>query len=525
MSDHTPLSIAIPIMDEIINTSKLSIQQKSEQEIAFIEEVISFFKNFDTSNITNKKCLEYTVNNLDSLVNRVWNKNTKQMRITKHSKKWWTDECNKALTDYRALRSLNDWKTFKKVVKNTKKSFFNTKIREVVDKSHSPWELMNWINKCKLPTTKAIKYEGQLCLTPESLWGALHAIFNTALHCQADTEVLNKLRSKPTINWVPFSKEEFRQALIKCNNSSAPGPDKLMWWHLKVILKQDVCLSHIINIVDACINLGHWPNHFKRSSMIIIPKPNKPAYNNLKSFHPIVLLNTISKLIEKMIAERLQFHIIKNNFIHPSQLGGLKFKSTTDAGIVLTHIIRSGWVKNKTTSILVFDIAQFFPSLNHHLLTLSLIKADLDPKVTSFFENFLVRRKTNYVWNKFSSPTYEVNVGVGQGSALSPILFTLYLSPLLYILEKRLKILNIPVSLISFIDDSLFISQNKSIDVSNSQLFCSYNILFSFLDKFGLNIEHSKTETFHFNRSHRTFNPSPLDLSPLGGPILCPKNS
>ena len=169
MSDHTPLSIAIPIMDEIINTSKLSIQQKSEQEIAFIEEVISFFKNFDTSNITNKKCLEYTVNNLDSLVNRVWNKNTKQMRITKHSKKWWTDECNKALTDYRALRSLNDWKTFKKVVKNTKKSFFNTKIREVADKSHSPWELMNWINKCKLPTTKAIKYEGQLCLTPESL--------------------------------------------------------------------------------------------------------------------------------------------------------------------------------------------------------------------------------------------------------------------------------------------------------------------------------------------------------------------
>jgi len=72
------------------------------------------------------------------------------------------------------------------------------------------------------------------------------------------------------------------------------------------------------------------------------------------------------------------------------------------------------------------------------------------------------------MWNKLSSPTYEVNVGVGQESALSPILSALYLSPLLYILEKHLKILNIPVSLISFVDDSLFISQNKSIDVSNS---------------------------------------------------------
>jgi len=120
---------------------------------------------------------------------------------------------------------------------------------------------------------------------------------------------------------------------------------------------------------------------------------------------------------------------------------------------------------------------------------------------------------------------YEVNVGVGQGFALSPILSALYLSPLLYILEKCLKILNIPISLISFVDDSLFISQNKSIDVSNSQLFCSYNILSSLLNKFGLNIEQSKTETFHFNRSHRMFNPSPLDLSPLGGLILCPENS
>jgi len=76
-SNHAPLFITIPIMDKIINTSKLPIQQKSKQEIAFIKEVISSFKNLDTSNITNKECLKYTVNNLDLLVNRAWNKNAK----------------------------------------------------------------------------------------------------------------------------------------------------------------------------------------------------------------------------------------------------------------------------------------------------------------------------------------------------------------------------------------------------------------------------------------------------------------
>ena len=120
---------------------------------------------------------------------------------------------------------------------------------------------------------------------------------------------------------------------------------------------------------------------------------------------------------------------------------------------------------------------------------------------------------------------FEVDVGVGQGSTLSPILSTLYLSLFLYILENRLKNLQIPVSILSFVDNGLIIAQNKSLDISNSYLFCSYNVLSKLLDSFGLVIEHSKTEIFHFSRSQGFFNPPPLDPSPLGGPILRPKDT
>ena len=177
--------------------------------------------------------------------------------------------------------------------------------------------------------------------------------------------------------------------ISKCADSSSPGPDRLTWRHWKTIVKNDVCLSKIINIANACINLGHWPRYFKVSTMVIIPKPNKSSYDNLKAFHPIVFLNTLGKLIEKVIAKRLQFTVASNNFIHPSQLGGLKFKSTADAGIVLTHIVRLGWAKGKATSSLAFDISQFFPSLNHCFLVLILEKAGLDSKVVSFFSNYL----------------------------------------------------------------------------------------------------------------------------------------
>ena len=56
-SDYTPLSITIPIVDETIITSKLSIQQNSKQETTFIREVISGVKNLNTLNISNKECL------------------------------------------------------------------------------------------------------------------------------------------------------------------------------------------------------------------------------------------------------------------------------------------------------------------------------------------------------------------------------------------------------------------------------------------------------------------------------------
>jgi len=85
-------------------------------------------------------------------------------------------------------------------------------------------------------------------------------------------------------------------------------------------------------------------------------------------------------------------------------------------------------------------------------------KARFDIKVSNFFKNYLIGRKMTYLWNNFSSPLHNIDVGVGQGSALSPILLALYLSLIFYILEKQLKNLKIPVSILSFVDNRLFIS-------------------------------------------------------------------
>ena len=168
---------------------------------------------------------------------------------------------------------------------------------------------------------------------------------------------------------------------------------------------------------------------------------------------------------------------------------------------------------------------QFFLFLNHQLLSLILDKVELDHKILTFFKNYLIGRKTKYLWNEFTSPSFNVNIGVGQRSALSPILSAIYLSPVFLSLENHLKILKIPISIIFLVDNGLFISQNKSISHSNANLFCCYDIISSLLTKCSLVVKHGKTDVFHFSRSHEAFNPPPLDLSSLGGPILLSKDT
>jgi hypothetical protein len=177
-------------------------------------------------------------------------------------------------------------------------------------------------------------------------------------------------------------------------SSSSPA---VTWQHLKFILVVPECEQVILELANACINTGHWPKHFKDSVSVIILKPNKPSYSAPKVFRPIVLLNTLGKLVEKMISNRFQFDMIKFNLVDLNQMGGVRQRSTKDAGLFLTHLVRTGWAAGMKMSVLAFDIAQFFPSINHQLLLVVLRKQGFHPRVVSFFESYLVERHTAYV--------------------------------------------------------------------------------------------------------------------------------
>ena len=83
-------------------------------------------------------------------------------------------------------------------------------------------------------------------------------------------------------------------------------------------------------------------------------------------------------------------------------------------------------------SILAFNIAQFFSMI--------LDKAGFDSRKSWFFSDYLINRYTQNAWNSFTSLFLKANVRIGQRSTLSPILLALYITPILHILRKGLKI-------------------------------------------------------------------------------------
>ena len=191
-SDHAPLMISILIIEEHIPTHKRTLTKNSVEEVEFVNEVIASFAKVDVSNISNILDLDEIVSIWADIVDRSWTKHLKLVNITKHSKSWWNDKYNQDLASYRFSKSIESWKTFRKTIKQSKRKFFDLKIQKIANKKQGLWELMNWINKQKLPAIKTIKYNGNSCLELEDLWQALHSSFNSAQFRSIDESILNK---------------------------------------------------------------------------------------------------------------------------------------------------------------------------------------------------------------------------------------------------------------------------------------------------------------------------------------------
>jgi len=96
---------------------------------------------------------------------------------------------------------------------------------------------------------------------------------------------------------------EVSETLKKCSNKSAPGPDQVPYGVWKNIHRMEGKI--VPKLAEDMLECGIHPPMLKESTGIILPKPGKKDYTDCASFRVIALMQTFSKIVERIVNKRL----------------------------------------------------------------------------------------------------------------------------------------------------------------------------------------------------------------------------
>ena len=114
---------------------------------------------------------------------------------------------------------------------------------------------------------------------------------------------------------------------------------------------------------------GEMPTRLKESTTIVLRKDKKKDYSLPSSYRPIALENTIAKVIEKIIANRIMSEAESRGLIPWNQMGARKSRSTLSALELLSGSIQTAWkAKKAVVSVLGLHLAGAFDNVSHERL-------------------------------------------------------------------------------------------------------------------------------------------------------------
>ena len=277
-----------------------------------------------------------------------------------------------------------------------------------------------------------------------------------------------------------------------------------------IMLCFDAIAPALLHIVNSCLESCDFPPVWKHSLVHPIFKSGDPAL--VSNYRPISLVPVMAKIVERAVQRQLFSYMSDNHLLSPSQHGFRPFHSTETALITVSDQIYSAMDRGHLSLLCILDLSKCFDVIPHSKL---LSKLQLYNVNTDWFCSYLSGHTqsvciTDTNGNRMISDPLPNTMGIFQGSALGPLLFTIFANDLsLYAPDAHIT---------QYADDTqLLISDRKcNLPIIIQRMESTLSSIATWLHAHGLKLNTSKTEILLLGTKQNTRGLPPVSIR-LGG--------
>ena len=201
----------------------------------------------------------------------------------------------------------------------------------------------------------------------------------------------------------------------------------------------DVLLPVPTTLINRSLREGCFPTCYKEA--VVRPLIKKPSADpeECTSFRPVSNLAFVSKILEKVVASQLKWHLCENDLEETLQSAYRQNHSCETALLKVHNDITRAVADNKVVALVLLDMSAAFDTVDHTKMLSILHQLGICSTALDWIASYLADRQQRVLIGDSRSDPQPLNCGVPQGSVLGPLLFTIYTSSLSKIIRQHLQ--------------------------------------------------------------------------------------
>lgn len=388
----------------------------------------------------NKPWITKTLNILIRKKNRLWRR-FKKTQKPEH------------LNIYRNVRN----QTVREITK-AKNRYYNSIIPTLQNPDLNPkkwWSLTKSLLNNKTQTAIPPLFEQSSVVTDAAQKAEIFNVFfaqNSRLPPHAANHPLPAFEylTNQRLDNLSITSDEVNKVLASLNVSKATGPDTIGNFLLKICAR--AIAEPLTRLFNYSLQTHKFPSTWKFSNVVPIHKKN--SRNDKANYRPISLLCNTSKVMERLIHNKIYSYLITNSLLTPLNSGFKKHDSAVNQLIVLYDNICKSLEQKHDVRLVFLDLSKAFDRVWHKGLLFKLKQLGITGPPLLWIEDYLKDRHQRVVIDGQSSDWIKIEAGVPQGSILGPLLFVVFINDIVKEIQANIKLFADDTSLFHSIIDS-----------------------------------------------------------------------